>query len=93
MEKRIGTITNLIKGTAPVQAVNILFPEYYSIIPACQVSQFIIATEKALSLLLLFYQRRHQSSCRKRLTFTWTLGKSILLKYREEHNYGQERTE
>ena len=93
MEKRIGAITILIKGKMPVPAVNILLSEYSGIILARQglpihhrninvISRVIEGSTEVISALTEKIGRLKDVEV-----------KSILTKYKEEHDYEQERTE
>jgi putative iron-only hydrogenase system regulator len=93
MEKRIGTITILIKGNDPAPAVNSLLSQYSSIILARQglplhnrninvISLVIEGTTEVISALTGKIGRLENVEV-----------KSILTRYKEEQNDGQERKE
>jgi putative iron-only hydrogenase system regulator len=93
MEKRIGTITILIKGNTSVPAVNSLLSQYSSIILARQglplhnrninvISLVIEGTTEIISALTGKIGRLENVEV-----------KSILTRYKEEQNDGQERKE
>jgi putative iron-only hydrogenase system regulator len=93
MEKRIGTITILIKGNVSIPVVNALLSEYSSIILARQglplhnrnihvISLVIEGTTEVISALTGKIGRLKDVEV-----------KSILTKYKEEQNNEQERTE
>ena len=93
MEKRIGTITILIKGKASVPEVNTLLSEYSAIILARQglpihhrnihvISLVIEGTTEIISALTGKIGRLKDVEV-----------KSILTKYKEEQNHEQERTQ
>ncbi len=93
MEKRIGTITILIKGTVSVPAVNTLLSEYSSIILARQGLPLHNRNIHVISLII-------EGTLDSINALTGKIGrlkdvevKSILTKYKEEQNDGQERTE
>jgi putative iron-only hydrogenase system regulator len=93
MEKRIGTITILIKGRTPVPAVNNLLSEYSNIILARQGLPIHNRNINVISLVI-------EGSTEVISALTGKLGrlkdvevKSILTKFKEEQNYEQERTE
>jgi putative iron-only hydrogenase system regulator len=93
MEKRIGTITILIKGKVSVSAVNALLSEYSDIILARQGLPLHNRNIHVISLVI-------EGSIEVISALTGKIGrlkdvevKSILTKYKEEQNYGQERTE
>jgi putative iron-only hydrogenase system regulator len=92
MEKRIGTITILIKGKTSVPAINSLLSEYSSIILARQglpvhhhninvISLVIEGTTEIISALTGKIGRLKDVEV-----------KSILTKYKDEQNHEQERT-
>ena len=92
MEKRIGTITILIKGKTSAPVVNSLLSEYSSIILARQglplhdrnihiISLVIEGTTEVISALTGKIGRLKDVEVR-----------SILTKYKEEHKNEQERT-
>ena len=92
MEKRIGTITILIKGKNSVPAVNALLSEYSSIILARQGLPIHHRNINVISLVI-------ESTTEIISALTGKIGrlkdvevKSILTKYTEEHNHEQERT-
>ena len=92
MEKRIGTITILIKGTISVPAVNTLLSEYSSIILARQGLPLHNRNIHVISLVI-------EGTLDSINALTGKIGrlkdvevKSILTKYKEEQNDGQERT-
>ena len=92
MEKRIGTITILIKGTISVPAVNTLLSEYSSIILARQGLPLHNRNIHMISLVI-------EGTLDSINALTGKIGrlkdvevKSILTKYKEEQNDGQERT-
>jgi len=87
MEKRIGTITILIKGSASIQAINALLTEYSSIVLARQglpirnrdihvISLIIEGTTEIISALTGKIGRLKNVEV-----------KSILTKYNEEENH------
>ncbi|MCE5320203.1 MAG: hypothetical protein PHV09_03215 [Bacteroidales bacterium] len=87
MEKRIGTITILIKGSASIQAINALLTEYSSIVLARQglpirnrdihvISLIIEGTTEIISALTGKIGRLKNVEV-----------KSILTKYTEEENH------
>jgi putative iron-only hydrogenase system regulator len=87
MEKRIGTITILIKGNASIQAINALLTEYSSIVLARQglpirnrdihvISLIIEGTTEIISALTGKIGRLKNVEV-----------KSILTKYTEEENH------
>jgi putative iron-only hydrogenase system regulator len=93
MEKRIGTITILIKGNKAAPAVNSLLSQYSSIILARQglplhnrninvISLVIEGTTEIISALTGKIGRLNDVEV-----------KSILTRYKEEQNDGQERKE
>ncbi len=93
MEKRIGTITILIKGTTSIPAINSLLSEYRSIILARQglpihhrnihvISLVIEGTTQIISALTGKIGRLEDVEVR-----------SILTKFKEEQNHEQERKE
>ena len=93
MEKRIGTITILIKGKTPVPAVNTLLSEYSSIILARQGLPIHNRNINVISLVI-------EGSTEVISALTGKIGrikdvevKSILTKYKEEQDHEQERTE
>ncbi|MGA1977240.1 MAG: TM1266 family iron-only hydrogenase system putative regulator [Bacteroidales bacterium] len=93
MEKRIGTITILIKGTVSVPAVNTLLSEYSIIILARQGLPLHNRNIHVISLII-------EGTLDSINALTGKIGrlkdvevKSILTKYKEEQNDGQERTE
>ena len=93
MEKRIGTITILIKGTVSVPAVNVLLSEYSSIILARQGLPLHNRNIHVISLVI-------EGTLDSINALTGKIGrlkdvevKSILTKYKEEQYNGQERTE
>ena len=92
MEKRIGTITILIKGKTSVPAINTLLSEYSAIILARQglpihhhninvISLVIEGTTEIISALTGKIGRLKDVEV-----------KSILTKYKDEQNHEQERT-
>lgn len=93
MEKRIGTITILIKGKTAVPLVNALLSEYSSIILARQGLPLHNRNINVISLVI-------EGSTEIISALTGKIGrlndvevKSILTKYKEEQNDEQERTE
>lgn len=93
MEKRIGTITILIKGKDPVSSVNTLLSDYSSIILARQGLPIHHRNISVISLVI-------EGSTEIISALSGKLGrlkdvevKSILTKYQEEQDYEQERTE
>jgi putative iron-only hydrogenase system regulator len=93
MEKRIGTITILIKGTVSVPAVNSLLSEYSSIILARQGLPLHNRNIHVISLVI-------EGTLDAINALTGKIGrlkdvevKSILTKYKEEQDDEQERTE
>ena len=93
MEKRIGTITILIKGKISVPAVNALLSEYSSIILARQGLPLHDRNINVISLVI-------EGTTEIISALTGKIGrlkdvevKSILTKYKEEQNNEQERTE
>src|SRR5512137_1894118 len=93
MEKRIGTITILIKGKTPVPAVNTLLSEYGSIILARQGLPIHNRNINVISLVI-------EGTTEVISALTGKIGrikdvevKSILTRYKEEHDHEQERTE
>jgi putative iron-only hydrogenase system regulator len=92
MEKRIGTITILIKGKTAVPLVNNLLSEYSSIILARQGLPLHNRNISVISLVI-------EGSIESISALTGKIGhlkdvevKSILTKYKEEQNNEQERT-
>ncbi len=93
MEKRIGTITILIKGKTSVPAVNELLSEYSSIILARQGLPLHQRNINVISLVI-------EGTVETINALTGKIGrlkdvevKSILTKFKEELNNEQERTE
>ena len=93
MEKRIGTITILIKGKTPVSVVNALLSEYSSIILARQGLPLHHRNINVISLVI-------EGTIETISALTGKIGrledvevKSILTKYKEEQNDEQERKE
>ena len=93
MEKRIGTITILIKGKTSVPVVNALLSEYSSIILARQGLPLHNRNINVISLVI-------EGTTEIISALTGKIGrlkdvevKSILTKYKEEQNHEQERTE
>ena len=93
MEKRIGTLTSLIQGTASVPAVNSLLSEYSSIILARQGLPIHHRNIHVISLVI-------EGTTEMISALTGKIGrlkdvevKSILTKYKEEKNHEQEREE
>jgi len=93
MEKRIGTITILIKGKTSVPAVNTLLSEYSSIILARQGLPLHQRNINVISLVI-------EGTVETINALTGKIGrlkdvevKSILTKFKEEQNNEQERTE
>ena len=93
MEKRIGTITILIKGKDPVPEINALLSEYSSIILARQGLPFHHRNINVISLVI-------EGSTEIINALTGKIGrlknvevKSVLTKYKEEQNNEQERTQ
>jgi putative iron-only hydrogenase system regulator len=93
MEKRIGTITILIKGKTAVPVVNTLLSEYGSIIMARQGLPLHNRNINVISLIV-------EGTIEVISALTGKIGrlkdvevKSILTKYKEEHYNEQERTE
>jgi putative iron-only hydrogenase system regulator len=93
MEKRIGTITILIKGNISVPAVNSLLSEYSDIILARQGLPLHNRNINVISLVI-------EGSTEIISALTGKIGrlkdvevKSILTKYKEEQNNEQEREE
>jgi len=93
MEKRIGTITILIKGKASVPAVNTLLSEYSAIILARQGLPIHHRNINVISLVI-------EGTTEIISALTGKIGrlkdvevKSILTKYKEEQNHEQERTQ
>ena len=93
MEKRIGTITILIKGTVSVPAVNSLLSEYSSIILARQGLPLHNRNIHVISLVI-------EGTLDVINALTGKIGrlkdvevKTILTKYKEEQNDEQERKE
>jgi len=92
MEKRIGTITILIKGNTSVPAVNSLLSEYSSIIMARQGLPLHNRNISVISLVI-------EGTTEIISALTGKIGrlkdvevKSILTKYKEERHNEQERT-
>ncbi len=90
MEKRIGTITILIKGSTSVSAVNALLSEYSSIILARQGLPIHSRNINIISLII-------EGTTEVISALTGKIGrlknievKSILTKYTEEKNHEQE---
>ena len=93
MEKRIGTITILIKGKTSVPAVNALLSEYSSIILARQGLPLHQRNINVISLVI-------EGTVETINALTGKIGrlkdvevKSILTKFKEEQGNEQERTE
>jgi len=93
MEKRIGTITILIKGNNSVPAVNSLLSQYSSIILARQGLPLHNRNINVISLVI-------EGTTEKISALTGKIGrlkevevKSILTKYKEEQYDEQERKE
>jgi len=93
MEKRIGTITILIKGKTAVPEVNALLSEYSSIILARQGLPLHHRNINVISLVI-------EGTTEIISALTGKIGrlkdvevKSILTKYKEEQKNEQERTE
>ena len=93
MEQRIGSVTILIRGKASVPAVNSLLSEYSSIILA---RQGLPLRHRNISVISLVVEGSNETIS----ALTGKIGrledvevKSILTKFREEHNHEQERTE
>ena len=93
MEKRIGTITILIKGKTAVPLVNALLSEYSSIILARQGLPLHHRNINVISLVI-------EGTIETINALTGKIGrlkdvevKSILTRYKEEQNNEQERTE
>ena len=93
MEKRIGTITILIKGNTAVPLVNALLSEYGSIILARQGLPLHNRNINIISLVI-------EGTTAVTSALTGKIGrlkdvevKSILTKYKEEQNDEQKRTE
>lgn len=93
MEKRIGTITILIKGKASVPSVNTLLSEYSAIILARQGLPIHHRNINVISLVI-------EGTTEIISALTGKIGrlkdvevKSILTKYKEEQNHEQERTQ
>lgn len=93
MEKRIGTITILLKGKTSVPAVNSLLTEYSNIILARQGLPLQHRNIQVISLVI-------EGTTETISALTGKIGrlkdvevKSILTKYKEEHENEQERTE
>ncbi|HEY5469910.1 MAG TPA: TM1266 family iron-only hydrogenase system putative regulator [Bacteroidales bacterium] len=93
MEKRIGTITILIKGKTSVTVVNTLLSEYSDIILARQGLPLHNRNISVISLVI-------EGSVETINALTGKIGrlkdvevKSILTKYKEEQNDENERTE
>jgi putative iron-only hydrogenase system regulator len=93
MEKRIGTITILIKGKTAVPLVNTLLSEYGDIILARQGLPLHHRNINVISLVI-------EGSIETISALTGKIGhlkdvevKSILTKYKEEQNNEQERKE
>ena len=93
MEKRIGTITILIKGKTSVPAVNDLLSEYSSIILARQGLPLHQRNINVISLVI-------EGTVETINALTGKIGrlkdvevKSILTKFKEEQGNEQERTE
>ena len=93
MEKRIGTISILIKGKISVPAVNALLSEYSSIILARQGLPLHDRNINVISLVI-------EGTIETISALTGKIGrlkdvevKSILTKYKEEQKNEQERTE
>ena len=93
MEKRIGTITILLQGKTSVPAVNLLLTEYSSIILARQGLPLQHRNIQVISLVI-------EGTTETISALTGKIGrlkdvevKSILTKFKEEHENEQERTE
>jgi putative iron-only hydrogenase system regulator len=93
MEKRIGTIKILIRGIMPCSTVNISLQEYSNIFPAQQGLPIHHRNTYIISLVI-------EGSTEVVSALSGKLGrsidvevKSVLTKYKEEHDYEQERTE
>lgn len=93
MEKRIGTITILIKGKTAVPSVNALLSEYGDIVLARQGLPLHHRNINIISLVI-------EGTTETISALTGKIGrlkdvevKSILTKYKEEQNNEQERTE
>jgi len=93
MEKRIGTITILIKGNTSVPAVNSLLSQYSSIILA---RQGLPLHDRHINVISLVIEGTTETIN----ALTGKIGrlkdvevKSILTKYKEEHKNEQEREE
>jgi putative iron-only hydrogenase system regulator len=93
MEKRIGSITILIKGKTAVPLVNTLLSEYSSIILARQGLPLHNRNISVISLVI-------EGSIETISALTGKIGrlkdvevKSILTRYKEEQNNEQDRTE
>ena len=87
MEKRIGTITILIKGSASIQAINALLTEYSSIVLARQGLPILNRDIHVISLII-------EGTTEIISALTGKIGrlknvevKSILTKYTEEENH------
>jgi putative iron-only hydrogenase system regulator len=87
MEKRIGTITILIKGSASIQAINALLTEYSSIVLARQGLPIRNRDIHVISLIIEGTTEIISALTGKIGRFKNVEVKSILTKYTEEENH------
>ena len=87
MEKRIGTITILIKGNASIQAINALLTEYSGIVLARQGLPIRNRDIHVISLIIEGTTEIISALTGKIGRFKNVEVKSILTKYTEEENH------